>query len=58
VSVGPLLQDDGCRIIVNRTQFHELLKAEFQAYLDELRDPANAELRRNFRKKMDFIRRV
>jgi hypothetical protein len=53
-SVGPLLQDNGCRIIVNRTQFHELLKAEFQAYLGELRDSANAELRRNFSQENGF----
>jgi len=57
-SVGVLLQDDGRRIIVNRTKFHELLKAEFQSYLAELRDPANTKLRENFRTKMKFICRA
>jgi hypothetical protein len=53
-----MVQDDGSRIIVNRNKFHDLLKAEFQGYLIELRDPAQAELRDNFRKKMDFISRA
>jgi len=57
-SVGALLQDNGSRIIVNRNKFHDLLKAEFQGYLAELRDPAKAELRDNFRKKMNFISRA
>lgn len=39
-SVGALLQDKGRRIIVNRNKFHNLLKAEFQGYLAELREPA------------------
>jgi hypothetical protein len=34
-SVGPMLQDDGRRIIVNRNKFHESLKNEFQTYLVE-----------------------
>ena len=51
------LQDNGSRIIVNRNKFHDLLKAEFQGYLAELRNPAKAELRNNFRKKMNFISR-
>jgi hypothetical protein len=57
-SVGPLLQDDGARIIVNRNRFHQLLKDEFRDYLAELQDPSNAERRKNFRKKMDFISRA
>ena len=57
-SVGPLLQDNGSRIIVNRNKFHDLLKAEFQSYLAELRDPAKEKLRANFRKKMNFISRA
>ena len=56
-SVGPLIQVDGGKIIVNRNKFHERLKAEFQNYLAELRNPANVALRSNFRKKMDFISR-
>jgi len=31
---------------------------EFQNYLAELGDPTKAELRKNFRKKMDFISRA
>ncbi len=57
-SVGPLLHYNGNRIIVNRNKLHDLLKAEFQGYLAELRDPAQAELRNNFRKKMNFISRA
>ena len=57
-SVGPLIQVDGGRIIVNRNKFHEQLKAEFDSYLAELRDPSNSNLRNNFRKKMNFISRV
>jgi len=57
-SVGPLLQDNGSRIIVNRTKFHELLKDEFQSYLAELRNPVNVTLRGNFRTKMNFISRA
>jgi hypothetical protein len=57
-SVGPTLQDDGSRIIVNRNKFHESIKIEFQTYLAELRNPANVELRANFRTKMNFISRA
>jgi len=57
-SVGPLVYIDGDAIIVNRTKFHEYLKAEFQKYLSELRDPKNTDLRANFRKKMNSISRV
>jgi hypothetical protein len=56
-SVGPLLRLNGNAIIVNRNKFHDCLKAEFQSYLSELHDPKNAPLRKNFRKKMDFISR-
>jgi hypothetical protein len=56
-SVGPLLRTEGNAMIVNRNKFHECLKEEFGKYLSELRDPNNAVLRKNFRKKMDFISR-
>jgi hypothetical protein len=56
-SVGPLLRTEGSAMIVNRNKFHECVKGEFQKYLSELRDPKNADLRKNFRKKMDFISR-
>jgi hypothetical protein len=54
-SVGALVRDDSGTLTINRTKFHEQLKAEFQNYLAELRDPANTSLRDNFRKKMNFI---
>jgi hypothetical protein len=56
-SVGPLIRLESGRIVVNRNELHERLKAEFQGYLAELRDPKNAKLRENFRKKMDSISR-
>ena len=57
-SVGPLLRVEGNAVTVNRNKFHDCLKAEFQSYLSELRDPKNSTLRENFRKKMNFISRV
>jgi hypothetical protein len=57
-SIGPLIQKDGDRVIVNRNKFHERLKSEFAVYLLELRDSNNNQLRFNFRKKMDFIARI
>ncbi len=42
---------------INRTKVHKYLKDEIKRYSEELRDPANFELRRNFRIKMDFIAR-
>jgi hypothetical protein len=56
-SVGPLIHVSGEAITVNRNEFHERLKAEFQSYLSELREPKNTIIRQNFRKKMDFISR-
>ena len=52
-----LIRVDGGRIIVNRNRFHQQLKTEFQNYIAELRNPANADLRKKFRHKMDFISR-
>lgn len=40
---------------INRTKIHEYLKSEVKLYSNELRNPANSKLRRNFRFKMDFI---
>jgi len=57
-SVGPLIQKVGDNVIVNRNAFHEHLNSEFAAYLQELRDPSNTQLRSNFRKKMNFIARA
>lgn len=57
-SIGALIQSRGDQLIVNRNKLHELLKAEFQNYLTELRDPSNVDLRTKFRTKMDFISRT
>ena len=57
-SVGPLLRLESSAITINRNKFHECLKAEFQTYLSELRDPKNSVLRENFRKKMNFVSRA
>jgi hypothetical protein len=57
-SIGPLLRVEGNAITVNRNKFHDCLKAEFQTYLGELRDPRNFVLRGNFRGKMNFISRT
>jgi hypothetical protein len=55
--MGPIVRVDGDGMIVNRTEFHRRLKAEFERYLKELKDPKQIDLRNNFRKKMDFISR-
>jgi len=57
-SVGPLVRTEGESIIVNRNEFHTCLSFEFTAYLDELRNKSNVQLRSNFRKKMNFIART
>jgi len=54
-SVGPLVKQDGGRITVNRTAFHEALMRELAAYMNELRQPAQSQLRQHFRTKMDFV---
>lgn len=50
---GQMLRVNGDAITVNRNKFHDSLKAEFQTYLAELRDPKHSPLRSNFRKKMN-----
>lgn len=57
-SVGPLVHKVGNSVIVNRTELHTRLTSEFASYIEELRNPANHELRTNFRRKMDFIART
>lgn len=42
---------------INRTKIHELIKNEVELYCNELKDKDNLALRKNFRKKMDFIAR-
>jgi hypothetical protein len=48
------VREDG-RYAVNRTEFYNALKAEFDGYVAELRDPSNFELRTRFKKKMSDI---
>lgn len=57
-SVGPLKGEklDGTPYI-NRTEFHKMLKDGFEQYCNELKDPTNSDLRKNFRLKMDFVAR-
>ncbi|MFT4256153.1 MAG: hypothetical protein QM599_04230 [Pseudoxanthomonas sp.] len=52
---GPVIEFKDERVTVNRTAFHEELKRQFDAYLTELANPANTDLRKNFKKKMDAI---
>lgn len=54
-SVGELIHEDSGRLTVNRTKFHEQIKADTESYIAALRDKTNAKLRANFRKKMNFI---
>jgi hypothetical protein len=49
-----LVLEDG-RYALNRTEFYHALKAEFDGYVAELRDPNNSELRTRFKKKMSDI---
>jgi hypothetical protein len=42
---------------INRTKIHELIKKEVDLYCDELRNKDNIDIRKKFRKKMDFIAR-
>ena len=54
-SVGPLLCNTGTGMIINRTKFHEALKAEFDSYLTDLKDTKQGELRQKFRQQMDYV---
>lgn len=54
-SVGDLVREANGALTINRNELHERLKADFDDYLTELSNPANATLRQNFSKKMDFI---
>jgi len=45
-------------LIINRKKFHEKLKKIIKLYTEELKDTTNELLRKNFRKKMDYICRI
>lgn len=40
--LGRILTQEGKRYMLNRSEFYKALKAEFDVYLQELRDPGNA----------------
>jgi hypothetical protein len=51
---GPMFDfKNDAEININRTIFHHKLTETFEAYLGEIRDPANVQLRRNFKKVMN-----
>jgi len=50
--------DDRKGLVINRKLFHQQLVREFEDYVARLREPSNQELRRSFRKKMNYICRV
>ena len=52
---GPLLQDSGDQVILNRTEFHSRLKREFDTYLSDLRKGNDPKLRSNLKTKMNHI---
>lgn len=54
-SEGPLLIEEASGLIVNRTEFHRLLKCDFADYLKALKAGRPKSLREKFREKMDHI---
>jgi len=42
-------------LIINRQLFHMQLEEVFREYVEDLRDPANSDLREKFKNKMNFI---
>lgn len=45
-------------LIINRRKFHKNLLEIINNYIDELKNSENIDLRKNFRKKMDYICRI
>jgi hypothetical protein len=52
---GRILAQEADGYALNRSEFCQALKAEFNLYLKELRDPSNTALRSRFKKKMNGI---
>lgn len=52
---GQILDLADGRYALNRTEFYQALKAEFDGYVAGLRGPSNSELRSRFKKKMSDI---
>jgi hypothetical protein len=46
---------DGRGLVINRILFHKQLVRVFEEYVSSLRDPSQAQVRSNLRKKMDLI---
>jgi len=42
-------------MLLNRTEFYNALKFEFEGYIAELHDPGNSDLRSPFKRKMTDI---
>lgn len=53
--IGPIVREVGSGIAINRTEFFKLLEIEYQHYVDEISNPDNEDLRKNFKFKMDNI---
>jgi hypothetical protein len=53
--IAGILAVEGDGFALNRTLFCAAVRAEFESYLQQLHDPANEELRRRFKRKMDDI---
>jgi len=54
---GRILQPQGDGYVLNRSEFHRALKAEFQKYLQELRRLPDGPMRDRFVKKMNDVER-
>jgi hypothetical protein len=52
---GAIVQKDGRQRILNRTALVKALRAEFERYLSDLRNPERHELRQQFLRKMNRI---
>lgn len=57
-SIGPIVHMVDGSIVVNRNAFHDALKQVFHNYLNDLRNPANLDVRLRFSRKMTFISRA
>lgn len=57
-SEGALVIVEDSGLIVNRTAFHDRVSRAFHDYVNELGNSANRDLRKNFKKKMNYICRV
>lgn len=54
-SVGAVVHEKNGAMVINRTKFHQLLKKDFEDYIQLLSDANNTKLRCNFKLKMDTL---